>query len=52
MIIISRGQGSNTEPNPGNSIERTEYEAPVTVVLEGLKRQIGNGGQQEISNSS
>ena len=46
MIFISRGQGINTESNPGNSIERIEYEAPVTMVLEDLKRQTGNGASR------
>lgn len=38
MIFISQGQGNNREPNLGNSIGRIEYEAPVTMVLEDLKR--------------
>lgn len=52
MIFISQGEGRNTEPMQGNSIEGSEYEASVTIVLEDLKRQTGYRGQLEISNGS
>lgn len=52
MIFISQGQENNAEPNPGNSIERIEYEAPVTMVLEDLKRQTGNGASRRLSTAA
>lgn len=52
MIFISQGQGNNTEPNLGNSIGRIEYEAPVTMVLEDLKRQTGNGASRRLATAA